>query len=519
MQPMKGALHTVLGLVLLATAVEVQGQFYYSHNPDYGSNNPTITITGYYGPDGNVNIPATIDGYTVTIIGEDAFLEDIGVTDITIPASVTSIGESAFSDSGLTAVTIPASVANIGPEAFANCASLANASLANGVISIGASAFGNCPVLTSVTIPGSVISIGPYAFNYCSSLTNATISNGLVSIGDAAFEECTSLTNFTIPDSVSSIGEDAFYECRSLTSITIPGSVTSIGLDAFNYCYRLTAITVDAQNPAYSSVDGVLFDKSVTTLIQAPGGLGGNYTIPTSVTRIGEDAFNFCLGLTNIAIPVGVTSIGEQAFSACFGLTNITILNGLTSIGDAAFYNCAGLTSITIPSSVTNIGENSFNQCGSLNNVTIPGSVTSIGAYAFSYCNFLSKVYFGGDAPTADSTVFIGDNPGLVGGTTVYYLPGTTGWSSAFAGRPTGLWELPYPVILNNGPKFGVQSNSFGFTISWATNGSFVVEASSNLAGAIWTPLQTNTLTNGSFYFSEPFQTNSFGRFYRVKST
>jgi hypothetical protein len=101
---------------------------------------------------------------------------------------------------------------------------------------------------------------------------------------------------------------------------------------------------------------------------------------------------------------------------------------------------------------------------------------------------------------------------------TVYYLPGTTGWSNTFAGRPTALWFLPSPLILNNGPSFGVQSNAFGFIISWATNISVVVEACTNLADPVWFPVATNTLTNGSFNFSEPLQTTSPGRFYRISS-
>jgi hypothetical protein len=411
---MRETSRTLLGLLLLAAPVAGQAQFYYSENPNVGFTNNTITltITGYYGPDGAVSVPTAIDGWTVTSIGEDAFYGCIGVTNVTIPASVSNIGASAFSASGLTGVTIPGNVANIGPEAFADCASLASAILANGVTSIAASAFSNCQVLASITIPGSVISIGPFAFSTCESLTNATISEGVISIGDGAF-----------------------YYCTGLTSVTIPPSVTTIGDDAFNSCWRLTGITVDAQNSSYSSVDGVLYDKSATTIIQAPpGGLGGSFTIPGSVTTIGKDAFY-----------------------ACGSLTNLTILNSVTSIGDGAFSLCRSLTNVTIPSSVTSIGE-----------------------YAFNSCAFLTSVSFGGDAPTADSTVF-----SYHGIPTVYYLPGTTGWSSTFGGCPTALWRLPYPVMINNGPNFGVQSNRFGFTISWATNLSLVVEASTNLAGAV----------------------------------
>ena len=140
-------------------------------------------------------------------------------------------------------------------------------------------------------------------------------------------------------------------------------------------------------------------------------------------------------------------------------------------------------------------------------------SVTSIGSYAFSCCASLTPVYFQGSAPTADSSVFAGDT-----NSTVYYLPGTTGWETAFGGRPTTLWVLPNPLILKNGPSFGVQTNQFGFIISWATNLSVVVEACTNLANPNWAPLQTNTLTGGWSYFSDPQWANYPARLYRLRS-
>ena len=111
----------------------------------------------------------------------------------------------------------------------------------------------------------------------------------------------------------------------SLTSVTIPSSVTSIGEGAFDDCTSLTAITVDTHNSFYSSVDGVLFNKSQTTLIQYPGAVAGNYTIPNSVTSIGDGAFDYCTSLTSVTIPNSVTSIGDDAFYSCTNLTSITI--------------------------------------------------------------------------------------------------------------------------------------------------------------------------------------------------
>jgi len=229
----------------------------------------------------------------------------------------------------------------------------------------------------------------------------------------------------------------------------------------------MAAITVDANNSFYSSLGGVLFDKSQTTLLQYPGGVGGSYTIPSSVT-----------------------SIGEAAFAECWRLTNVTMSNGVTSIGDWAFSDDYTLTSLTIPGSVTSIGDYAFDGCGRLTSLT--------------------SVFFMGNAPTADSTVFSSDN-----NVTVYYLPGTTGWSSLFYGRPAVLWK---PVIESGDSSFGVQNNQFGFNINWASSQVIVVEACTNLASPVWTPLQTLTLTSGSYYFTAPFQTNSSERFYRISS-
>ena len=155
---------------------------------------------------------------------------------------------------------------------------------------------------------------------------------GVNNIGDWAFNDCQSLTNVTIPDSVTSIGEGAFYDCTSLTSAMIPSSVTNIGQEAFAGC-TLTAITVDATNSFYSSVGGVLFEKSQTTLVEYPGGLAGSYTIPDSVTSIGEGAFFACTSLTSAMIPSSVTNIGQEAFAGCTAFTSVTIPDSVTSIG------------------------------------------------------------------------------------------------------------------------------------------------------------------------------------------
>jgi len=282
-----------------------------------------------------------------------------------------------------------------------------------------------------------------------------------VAIGDNAFSSNTTLTSVTIPSSVTSIGNQAFFNCNGLISVNIPDSVTSIENQAFTLCGILTSITVDAGNPNYSSLDGVLYNKTQTTLIQFPGGKSGDFTIPNSVTSIKSQAFISCANLTSVTIPAIVTSIGDNAFSYCSVLTSITVdasnpnyssqdgvlydkaktvliqypcgtsggftlPSSVTSIGGWAFANCTGLTSVTIPNSVTSIGIYTFSGCSGLTSVSIPDSVTSIAGWAFFGCSNLTGAYFYGNAPTMGSYVFFNCSSGF----TVYYLAGSTGFTN-----------------------------------------------------------------------------------------
>ena len=328
----------------------------------------SVTSIGDYAFLNCSGLTSVIIPSSVTSIGSSAFKYCSGLTSVTIPSSVTSIGDNAFNScTGLTSLTLPLMVSSIGVNTFAGCSSLASVIISSSVTSIGnaafagcssltsvtipssvntieGSAFSNCIGLTSVTIPSSVTSISDNTFYNCTGLTSITIPSSVTTIGDNAFNSCTGLTMFTIPSSVKTIGDNAFYNCTGLTSVTIPALVTSIGYNAFYNCTGLTSITipssvnyigdlafkncgglitVDTGNLGYSSLNGVLYNKTKTVLIQCPTSKSGSFIIPSSVTTIGIEAYYNCSGLSSVTIPSSVTSIRNNAFENCTGLTTI----------------------------------------------------------------------------------------------------------------------------------------------------------------------------------------------------
>lgn len=260
------------------------------------------------------------------------------------------------------------------------------------VTSIGAGAFGFCSGLTGITIPESVTSIGSGAFSNCTNLNSITIPESVTTLGDWAFMSCESLKSAAIGNSVTSIGQEMFDHCTSLTSVEIGRSVSSIGYHAFWYCRNLADIIVSEDNYHYCSIDGVLYSKDVTRLIQC-GGAQTSVTIPESVMYIDHSAFSYCDGLTSIIIPNSVTQIGSWAFLGCSNLAALTIGESVTSIGEEAFNGCVNLTSVVIPDLVTYIYQMAFAFCDKLSSVTIGSSVLSVGAGAFSDCNNITDVH------------------------------------------------------------------------------------------------------------------------------
>ena len=373
------------------------------------------------------------------------YVNDVEVTDLVIPNSVTSIGGNAFSYcNGLTSVIIPNSVTSIGEEAFRGCSGLTSVTIPNSVTSIESAAFAYCTGLTSITIPNSVTSIGDSAFEGCSGLTSIIIPNSVTSIGSGAFAYCTGLTSITIPESVTSIGEYAFYKCTGLTSVTIPNSVTSIGSGAFDNCSKLTSIYVPcgemerfkqllseyatiikyaprsiitiAENGtiSLSKNDLTICDESVQLTVQPDYGYhfvkwsDGNMDNPRIVTLTHDTTFTAEFDYDR----VGTCGKDLALVWSYDPIAKVLTIGNTGSFDENMRYGVEApneMTELVIGNNVTAIGKQAFAGIETLTKVSIGESVKTIGEQAFYDCVNLEKIYNYRPTPTnAYSTAFDG---------------------------------------------------------------------------------------------------------------
>jgi hypothetical protein len=468
----------------------------------------------------------TIPG-SVFNIGDWAFYSASNLTNVLIGTNVTRIGLRSFQFcSSLTSVMVGSSVTNLLDYSFAGCSNLASAVIQNGVASIGQSAFSDCSSLTNIVIPDSVINLGNGCFYNCSSLTRVVIGNNVNSINPDEFGYCGSMTNVTIGINATNIASGAFYHCTNLASIAVPNLVLGIGDNAFDTCSSLTNITMSSGVTRLGDHTFLGCQFSHFIIPNTVSSLGDyvfascdkltDIIIPAALTNISAGAFYFCTNLVSISLPTNIASLGNGAFQGC-GFNTFIFPNTISQIGNYMFAACASLTNVIIPNNVTSIGDAAFAWSG-LTSITIPSGVNYLGGSAFQYCYKLKSIFYQGYPPAL--WTFFGQSGLQFGGdtnATAYYLPATLGWwDSTFAGLPTVLWITPQPQMDDG--NFGVRTNRFGFNLTGTSNLVVVVEAATNLINSVWSPVSTNTLTNGLSYFSDANWTNSKYRFYRIRS-
>ncbi|MBQ6173021.1 MAG: leucine-rich repeat protein [Clostridia bacterium] len=300
-------------------------------------------------------------GEGITTLSGEVFTFFPSLEEVTLSTDVTSISWNAFSGSTISSLTIPSSVTEIEPSAF-----------------VGSS-------LESILVDGE----NPAYASVNGSLYSKDLSTLLfLLVPDGQ--------RVDIPDGVQSILPFALDSCTSVETIGIPASLTSVPGNLGVTRFSVTAYDVDEDNPAYQSVNGVIYDKAGTTIVAVPRGLSGVFEIPVGVTAIGDISFCNCQGLTGVIIPAGVTSVGNSAFDSCSALTEIALPDTVTFIDSGAFEFCSALTSFTVPDGVSRIESSTFVYCTALTTVCLPAGLTSIGEWAFDNCSSLTDVYFAG---------------------------------------------------------------------------------------------------------------------------
>lgn len=308
--------------------------------------------------------------------------------------------------------------------AFAGCDNLNEVSLPNSVTRIGEWAFDDCETLTDVTMPNSVTHIGRNAFSDCASLMEIIIPKGVTHIGRNAFDDCTSLSEIIIPQGVTHIGIRCFAGCKNLTSVTIPNNVIEFGAGVFVECTGLREF-----RGGYVSEDGKLL---IVDNVVIAGANTNTLTIPNGAVEIKEQAFLGLDKLTQVFIPNSVSIIGRYAFAFATKLRKVTIPEQVIAIERGVFRGCELITNIEIPEGVTAIGGFAFAGCESLTSITFPRNVNFIGDGAFYDCKNLVRTCFESDVPPhLGKFVFAGisnDNNFIVPNPMIYAQTKTAGW-------------------------------------------------------------------------------------------
>ncbi len=397
----------------------------------------------------------TILSTQISMLWDEAFLNCIALKKVNIPSVAAWVdigfnGESGscnpLSNGGNLYVNgecqqelvIPEGVYHINGRAFCGSA-ITKVTFAKTVYEFGSAVFKNCKLLTEVEIPRSTQTINSSLFEGCTSLTTVIIPDTVSKIEYDAFKNCISLTSITIPSKVKTIGQNAFSGCTSLENIIIPDSVTSMGANVFENCTSLASVVIGAG------------------LVKIPEyafmgcSLLNNVVVPDTVKSIGYGAFKNCASLTDITLSQNVTALLDGLFVGCTALTQITIPDSITTIGNSVFSGCYSLESIVVPDTVTAIGSSAFMDCTSLTNVVLSGALTTIKSSAFNGCTALTDVTIPVSVTTIGSRAFMN----CTSLTTIHYTGTVEQWKKIdFYTSRNSKWDLnagEYTVVCSDG--------------------------------------------------------------------
>lgn len=361
------------------------GDYKYEINPDGN----TATITQYMAENEIVEIPAYIDNYKVTIIGEGAFFGKL-ITKVSVPDTVEKISSSAFRSCSMEDIQLPDSLKIIEDNAFEQCVYLKKIYIPSGVEEIRSEAFYHCESLNEIYISSGVKEIGSYAFCGCGNINsivvdeantyfdsreecnalietssnsilrgciNTVIPKSVTCIGVCAFDHCNNLSSVEIPANIVKIDSEAFYNCPDLKKVVIPENVVEMGAGVFSHCEALTSVELSK-----------------------------------NIKELPKELFFLCTSLEYIELPSGLISIGTRTFRECTGLKNIYIPQSVKYIGDGAFEGCSSLSFVKLPNNIETIDSCAFAACTNLKNITIPEHVKKLGMSAFAYSALTSVV-------------------------------------------------------------------------------------------------------------------------------
>ncbi len=331
------------------------------------------------------------------LIADGAFDGCVGLTGIEIPSSIEHIGDGTFDGcDNIVNAKLPLAYISliskdklqtlevfgsgeIADNEFKNITTLKSLKVSDGVTAIGREAFNGCAELATVDIADSVVYIGDGAFDGTAFINNdGNYEGGVLYIGNSLIVAKTTLSgNYDIKNNTVRISSGAFKDCTLLTGVTIPGSVTSIGEQVFDGCIGLKSVTVAADNAEFGSYGGILYDQAQTALLFVPHAISGEVSLANSLSSIPDSAFYGCADITAVHIPDSVLSIGNSAFYGCSALGSIDIPNSVTSIGDGAFYGCTSLNTVSVSNNVKTFGSGVFTGCDNIVSATMPGQPIS----------------------------------------------------------------------------------------------------------------------------------------------